>query len=281
MPTNKANKVKFGLKNVHYAPLTVGEDGSATYSTPVRVPGAVNLSMDAQGDTSTFYADDMAYYVSAANDGYSGDLEVAVIPDSFRKDILQETEDETNKVLVENVSAEPKPFALLFEFSGDQKAVRHVLYNCAATRPGVTGSTTNNTKEPSTETMTLTASPLSNGNIKDKTTPDTPDAKYNNWYQSVWQPLEKLTVTSAAGQTAGKTALTVSPEKAEGNSYKVKTGSNITLPSFGEVCGSDYTDWDGSEEVEAVTGQKILVVEVTADNKAKAGGIADVTAKDT
>ena len=153
MPANKANKVKFGLKNVHYAMLTE-EEGEVTYGTPVRIPGAVNLSMDAQGDTSTFYADDMAYYVTAANDGYSGDLEIALIPDSFRKDVLQEKEDTTDKVLVENVSAEPKPFALLFEFSGDQKAVRHVLYNCAATRPSLTGATTTNTKEPSTETIT-------------------------------------------------------------------------------------------------------------------------------
>lgn len=186
MPANKANKVKFGLKNVHYAMLTE-EEGEVTYGTPVRIPGAVNLSMDAQGDTSTFYADDMAYYVTAANDGYSGDLEIALIPDSFSKDVLQEKEDTTDKVLVENVSAEPKPFALLFEFSGDQKAVRHVLYNCAATRPSLTGATTTNTKEPSTETITITASPLSSGVIKAKTTPDTPDEKYNAWYQKVWQ----------------------------------------------------------------------------------------------
>ena len=173
MPTNKANKVKFGLKNVHYAMLTEADGGEVTYGTPVAILGAVNLSMDAQGDTSTFYADDMAYYVTSANDGYSGDLEIAVIPDSFRKDVLQETEDDTDKILVENVNAEPKPFALLFEFAGDQKAVRHVLYNCAATRPSLTGATTTNTKEPSTETITITASPLSSGVIKAKTTPDT------------------------------------------------------------------------------------------------------------
>ena len=187
MPTNKANKVKFGLKNVHYAMLTEADGGEVTYGTPVAILGAVNLSMDAQGDTSTFYADDMAYYVTSANDGYSGDLEIAVIPDSFRKDVLQETEDDTDKILVENVNAEPKPFALLFEFAGDQKAVRHVLYNCAATRPSLTGATTTNTTEPSTETITITASPLSSGVIKAKTTPDTPDEKYNAWYQSVWQ----------------------------------------------------------------------------------------------
>lgn len=190
MPTNKANKVKFGLKNVHYALLTTGDEGAVSFGTPVAIPGAVNLSLDAQGEPRTFYADDIAYYVTAANDGYSGTLEIALIPDSFRKDVLQDTEDQTDKVLIENVSAESKPFALLFEFAGDQKAVRHVLYNCSATRPGLAGATTTNTKEPTTERMTITASPLANGNVKAKTTPDTPDEKYNAWYQSVWQPAE-------------------------------------------------------------------------------------------
>lgn len=188
MATGKANKVKFGLKNVHYAPATVMEEGEVTFGTPVAIPGAVSLSMDAQGETSTFYADDMAYYVTTVNDGYSGTLEVALLPDSFRRDILKEDEDEIDKVLVENARTESQPFALLFEFAGDQKAIRHVLYNCSASRPGVSGSTTNNTKEPSTESLNLTASPMANGNVKAKTTPDTPSEKYNNWYKSVWQP---------------------------------------------------------------------------------------------
>ena len=188
MATGKANKVKFGLKNVHYSLLTIGEAGEITFAAPVPIPGAVSLSMDAQGDQSTFYADDMAYYVTSANDGYKGTLEIALIPDSYRKNALAETEDDADKVLVGNVGAAPKPHALLFEYAGDQKAVRHVLYNCSATRPGVSGGTTTNTKEPSTETLNLTASPLSDGRIKARTTPDTPEDKYNNWYKAVWQP---------------------------------------------------------------------------------------------
>jgi phi13 family phage major tail protein len=185
---NTPNKVKYGLKNVHYALLTSEEDGTATYETPVAIPGAVNLTMDAQGEPSTFYADNMAYYVTAANDGYSGTLEVALIPDSFRTNVLKETLDETAKVLTENVDDQSGAFALLFEFDGDQKATRHVMYNCTCTRPSVTGSTTTNTKEPTTESMTITAAPLSNGNIKARTTAETPEANYNAWYNSVWQP---------------------------------------------------------------------------------------------
>ena len=88
------NKVKFGLKNCHYAKATLDPDTNAvTFGTPVAIPGAVNLSLDPEGDTEPFYADDMVYYTTVANNGYSGDLEIALIPESFRKDILKETED--------------------------------------------------------------------------------------------------------------------------------------------------------------------------------------------
>ena len=120
MPST-TNKVKFGLKNCHYAKATLDPDtNEVTFATPAAIPGAVNLSLDPEGDTEPFYADDMVYYTTVANNGYSGDLEIALIPDSFRKDILKETED-TNGVMIEDSTVEPEYFALLFEL--DRKSV--------------------------------------------------------------------------------------------------------------------------------------------------------------
>ena len=184
---NPKNKVKYGLKNVYYAVHQVGEDGAITFATPVAIPGAVNLNLTAQGEITKFYADNMAYYVSSTNDGYQGDLEIALIPESFHVDVLKENLDETDQVLTELSSVETASFALLFEFNGDIHGVRHVLYNCTVTRPNVASSTTSNTKEPSTDTMTITAAPLADGRVKVRTTADTPELTYNNWFQSVWE----------------------------------------------------------------------------------------------
>lgn len=278
MPNATPNKVKYGLKNVHYALLTVDENGAATYAKPVRIPGAVNLTMDAQGEANTFYADDMAYFVTETNDGYSGTLEVALIPDSFRTDVLNEALDENDQVLTENVNAATVPFALLFEFNGDQRAIRHVLYNCTCGRTSVSGATTTNTSEPTTETMNLTAAPLANGNTKTRTTVNTPALAYNGWYDSVWQPLGELTVESVAGATSGATKLTVAPALSGENTYKTKTGETVALPSYGETLGSDWAAWDGAEDITATNGQQIAVVEVDAEGKAVAGGVTTVVA---
>jgi phi13 family phage major tail protein len=193
---DKANKVKFNLKNAHYALLTLGEDGTATYGTPVPMPGSVSISLDANGEPENFYADGVAYYVINNNMGYDGDLELAMIPESFRTDVLREQLD-SKGVLIENADAELAAFALLFEFDGDQKHIRHVLYNCSASRPGIEGKTNEDSKEVQTETLTVKATPLANGVVKAKTGNTTDATVYANWYKAVYLPTTDATPQKA------------------------------------------------------------------------------------
>lgn len=109
-----------------------------------------------------------------------------LIPDSFRKDILKETED-TNGVLVEDSTVEPEHFALLFEFSGDKKKIRHCMYYCTAARPTIEGKTNEDSKEVQTESLEITATPLPSGLVKVKTGANTTDEVYNGWYSAVYQ----------------------------------------------------------------------------------------------
>ena len=183
----KKNKVKFNICNVHYAILTVADDGTFSYGTPVPMPGAVSLSLDANGEPTNFYADGYAYYIISNNMGYDGDLELAIVPESFRTDVLKEQLD-SNNVLIENSKVEAENFALLFEFDGDVKKIRHVLYKCAASRPGIESQTNEDEVEVKTETLSIKATPLANGYVKAKTGDNTSDAVYQNWYNTVYIP---------------------------------------------------------------------------------------------
>lgn len=182
------NKVKYNLKNVYAAKLKKDAGGSFNYDTPKPIPGAVSISLDAEGESSPFYADGIVYFRSTANNGYSGDLEMALIPEWFRTEILKEKLDK-NGVLVEKATTgETEKFALLFEFDGDVKAIRHVLYNCSASRPSIASETKEDTIEPGTETLSLTADPREDGLVKSRSGDTTSDETYANWYKSVYVP---------------------------------------------------------------------------------------------
>lgn len=184
-----ANKVKYGLSNVYYAKATIDSSNVATYDAPVAWPGAVNLSLSAEGDTTKFRADNIDYWVGQSNNGYSGDFESALIPDSFRKDILGYIEG-TGGILVEDAQAKTTPFALMFQFEGDEKNTRHVFYNVTCTRPTVSGSTTAETIEPQTETVTFTAVAIHNSalnkDIVKASAPETTSGAYTTWFTSVY-----------------------------------------------------------------------------------------------
>ena len=188
--TPNKNKVQFNLKNVYYAILTESvSEGETVYTwgTPVHVPGAVSLALDAQSELSPFYADGIVYYQTVSQNGYQGDLEMAKFPDQMLQDVWGMSLGSTSKVLTENISEEPKGFALMFQIDGDADHELYVMYNCKGTRPGIASSTNTDTKEPQTQTSTISANPLENGNVFARTTNETPDSVKNSWFDAVFE----------------------------------------------------------------------------------------------
>lgn len=184
------NKVQFNLKNVHYAILTetiTDNQTTYTWATPVHVPGAVSISLDAQSELSPFYADGIVYYQTVANNGYEGDLELAKITDQMYQEIFGMTLGSTSKVIVDNAFTEPKPFALLFQIDGDAGNELYCLYNCKATRPAIGSQTNTDSKEPQTQTCTISARPLEDGDVFARTTGETPAETKEGWFNAVYR----------------------------------------------------------------------------------------------
>ena len=183
------NKVKFGLKNAHYALATIASDGTATFGTPVPVPGSVSLSISPEGELTPFYADNVVYWQGGGNSGYSGNWELADLPEQFKIDVLGYIKDE-NGVLVEDADAETKPFAFLFQMEGDVHARRHVLYNTVATRPEHTANTVAENKEPITDSLPITCKSIYNealGKNIPKASVEQGEPAYADWFESVYQ----------------------------------------------------------------------------------------------
>lgn len=151
-----ANKVTFGLKSVH---LAFWSALTSTWEAPVAVPGAVNLSLSPEGDESEFYADDVKYYTASSNNGYKGDLEMALIPQATLARILGWSVD-TSDMLVEVSDAEPESFALMFEVDGNEAKKRYVFYNCRGSRPNEDAKTRSKSTEPGTVKLPLVITPV-------------------------------------------------------------------------------------------------------------------------
>ncbi|MDU5183679.1 major tail protein [Peptoniphilus harei] len=154
------NKVKFGLKNVHVWPITEATSEKITYAEVIKVPGAVSLSLEASGDSNPFYADDMIYWNQYSNNGYEGELEIALIPEEFEVQILGYLKDK-NGAIVESNASKSKNYAMAFEFDGDVTQTRHIFYNCSSSRPDIEGATTEDKTEPQTDTISITTAPAS------------------------------------------------------------------------------------------------------------------------
>lgn len=265
----KENKMHYDLKNVHYVPGRIQSDGTIVYSKPVRIPGAMSMDISAEGETTKIRADGIDYIVNTSNNGYSGSITFVKVPDNFRRDCLAEKIDTVNGIQYEDANAEPNPFALIFEFLGDVKSTRHILYNNIATRIPFVAENKDNQKEPDTEEMEITSSPAvfniegeQRSIVKASTNADTPQEVYAKWYSKVFVPetsdtdislktleIDSLVLTPTFSKdthsyttTATEATNTITATATEADAKIEITVNDVTMLNGGTVTWKDGTN---------------------------------------
>ena len=180
-----ANKVKYGLKNCVYALQTETD----TYGAVKQWPGAVSLTRELQGEENNFFADNSVYYNSYAYQGYTGELECALVPEDVEKDVLGDEIDETTGIMKEARGAKVTPIAFGFQIDGDVQNRRYWNYGVILSRPNTEASTTTETIEPQTDTVSMTVTGLTNSDVVCiKTSSKTPENVYNKFFDQVVMP---------------------------------------------------------------------------------------------
>ena len=155
MTTTSTVPVRFGLSNVHYA---LWDETNSKYETPVRIPGAVSLSLSREGDSSTKYADNIPVFTQNVNAGYSGTLTVTAAADQLLKDLVGYIEDD-NGMIIEDANGKQSTFAMLYEVDSNTEPQRFAFYNCTLSRPEQDANTKTDTTDPDDQALDITIIP--------------------------------------------------------------------------------------------------------------------------
>lgn len=177
------NKVTFGLENVHWSKPTVGTSGAITYSTPEKLSGSIELQLDPQSTDIKLKADNIDYYVSASNDGYTGKVIMYNVPEEFLQYAVGE--EKVGELIAERSSSQGKPITLLFQIEGDVHAVRHCLTQVVVKRPKVNSKTKDGSNFNNVELEFISSPRATDKVVKYKTSKNTSEETYNKFFEEV------------------------------------------------------------------------------------------------
>lgn len=168
------------------------------------------------------------------------------------------------------------------KIDGKRKCVGNFLNKAKFSEPSEDYSTKGDNIEYKTPSISGRALALDNGDWKKADSFETEKEAIAYVYKLFGKELKTLNVKNAEGQTTGKTKLTVTPAKEEENTYFYRTGAKVTMPAYNDLCDGTmgWMAWDGTSEITAKTGDKLIIVEVTAqEHLARSVGEAAVAAK--
>lgn len=287
---------KVGLSRPYVARYSENGAGTVTYSGGVRAGRAVeySFSLNDAGADNNFYCDnEVGESASGVFSGGSLSWTVAELEQGISEMILGlHTEqvavgdDTVTELVYDESMASPYMGAGIIEkmiVRGQTKWRAVVFTKTQFAVPEMAATTQGETIEWQTDA--ITANVMRDDSTTHKwlrtavfDSESKADAYICHIFNITDASLEDLSVESTAGTAPGTTDLEVTPTLTGGRTYRYKTGGSVQLPVLYQDL-SDWTEWDGTSDVTATTGDMIVVAEVDALGLCMAAGSTTVTAK--
>lgn len=149
------NKVQFGVCKLHFGTYEVSDLGVVTLGPPFHLPGTTSITLDAESEENTFWADNVKYWTGYSDNGYTGEITNALFTDEFKTNFM-------NYIILDDgglaqiKGQQNKKVYMMFESNGDKEARRGILYNVTLGQISREFATTEDSTTPQTATLPFT-----------------------------------------------------------------------------------------------------------------------------
>ena len=113
-----------GLENLHIAKCLNDNENSCTYATPMHVPGLIEANIEPQTNSTTLYADNIAFAVATGMGETKLTLNVADLPLETHAELLGHKIKEG--VMISSGDDEPPDMAVMFESKMRDGGIKYV-----------------------------------------------------------------------------------------------------------------------------------------------------------
>lgn len=269
-------------------PIVAPWIGNKTYGDPFAFGKAIGIQVNPSYAEGSLNADDEQAEYDKEFNYAEVTLNTSTIPIKAYNIMFGHTVDEEKKKVKFNKDDQAAYVGTGWIASevvnGKKHFTGNILYKAKYSEPADDHSTKGDSIEYKTPSISGRAVTDEDGDWKETEQFETVTEALNWIYEMFGKAMKKLVVSSAESEaTVGKTKITVTEAVGEENKRLYKTGKNATIPAYNDVCDTSrgWTEWNGTDEIAAKTGDKIVIVDVTSEgNFARAAGEATVTAKE-